>query len=87
MAEIMEADLQAQLLQEMAEQPAWRLYQGHLAELCKRKELEKSAALRRNEPHEAISKQFEIDGINLAVKSLSNLINSLTPKADNPETE
>ena len=82
--EVIEEDLKAQLLREMEEQQAWKLYQGHLASLCKIKEVEKSAALRRNEIHVAIQKQFEIDGINLAVTGLHKLINGFSPKPDTP---
>ena len=81
----MEADYKIQALQEMESHPAWGLYQAHLEQLCKRKELEKSVALRANNPFEATRKQFEIDGITLAVKSLNNLISSLSPKAEQPE--
>ena len=74
----MEKDLQVQLLQEMADHPAWPLYQAHLEALCRRKEVEKAAALRSNNAFTAAQKQFEIDGINFAMKSLNQLINSLT---------
>ena len=78
----MEKDLQVQQLLEMASLPAWKLYLGHSELLCKRKEVEKSVALRSNNPFEAMRKQFEIDGINLSVRSLDNLITSLSPQAE-----
>ena len=78
----MERDLKAQLLTEWEAHPAHRLFLDHLEQLCKRKEVEKSGALRRNLAFEAQKQQFEIDGINLAVKSLSNLIASLSQKAE-----
>ena len=78
----MEKDLQVQLLQEMEAHPAWKLYQDHLELLCRRKEVEKSVALRSNNPFEATRRQFEIDGLTLSVKSLSNLITSLSPQAE-----
>ena len=78
----MERDLKVQLLQEWEGHPAQRLYQDHLELLCKRKEVEKAAALRSNNAFEAAKKQFEIDGINLAVKSLTNLMASLSQKTE-----
>ena len=85
--EIMERDLKVQLLQEWEGHPAQKLYQAHLEALCKRKEVEKAVALRANNPFEAMRKQFEIDGLTLAVKSLTNLIASLSQKAENPQGE
>ena len=85
--EVMEKDLKVQLLQEWEGHRAWKLYQDHLDQLCKRKEVEKAVALRRNNAFEASRYQFEIDGINLAVKSLSNLIASLSQKTENPQGE
>ena len=78
----MEKDQMLAALQEMESHPAWRLFQDHLELLCKRKEVEKCQALRVNNPFEAARKQFEIDGIILAVKSLHNLITSLSPEAE-----
>ena len=66
---------QVQLLKEMENHPAWRLYLDHLEELCRRKEVEKALALRGNELHRAILRQAEIDGIIIATRSLTNLIN------------
>lgn len=83
MAEVqMERQLQVQLLKEMENHPAWQLYQAHLELLCKRKEVEKAVALRSNEIHRAIKLQSEIDGINLSVKSLNNIITSLSPQVE-----
>ena len=83
--EVMERDLKVQLLQELEGHQAWKLYQDHLEWLCKIKEREKSVALRANNAFEAAKKQFEIDGINLAVTSLSKLIISLSPKTEQPD--
>lgn len=81
----METDLKAQLLQEMAGHPAWQLFQAHLDRLCRQKEQVKSEALRRNQAFEAMKEQFEIDGITLAVKSLTKLIASLSQQTENPQ--
>ena len=79
----MEKDLMIQVLQEMEGHPAWKLYQDHLDRLCRIKEVEKSKALRSNNPFEASKAQFEIDGIQLAAKGLTILLSGLT--AEQPE--
>ena len=73
-AEVMESDLKAQLLRELEAHPAWKLYQAHLQELCKRKQVEVSLALRANRHFEASKAQFETDGIILALTSLNKLL-------------
>ena len=78
----MERQEKAQLLRAMEGLPAWRLYQAHLEELCRRKEVEKSLALRGNDSFKSMKLQFEIDGINLSVKSLNNLATSLSQQVE-----
>lgn len=85
MSQAMEKDLKVQLLQEMEGHPAWKLFQDHLEALCKLKDREKAAALRRKDLDDAYGFQKEIDGIILAGKSLNNLISSLSQKAETPE--
>ena len=80
----MEADLQTQVLQEMADHPAWQLFQAHLDKLCRTKDRAKASALRRNDMFEATKEQFEIDGINMALKSMTTLMQS-TPKETGDE--
>ena len=80
--EEMEQDYKIQVLQEMENHPAWKLYQDHLDKLCRIKEVEKSKALRQDKAFEASARQHEIDGINLVVKSIFNKISSLSPKTE-----
>ena len=72
-----EKDLKIQALQEMEGHPAWKLYQDHLDRLCRIKEVEKSKALRSDNPFEANKAQFEIDGIQLASKGITALLSGL----------
>ena len=81
--EIQEKDLKIQLLRELEDLPAWRLYQAHLEGLCRRKEVVKSAAVRSGNQLASVQQQFEIDGIRLAVSELSKYLTSLT----SPQTE
>ena len=76
--ELMETDLKAQLLKELEDHPAWRLFRDHLQELCRRKEVVKSRAVRIDDRIQAMQQQFEIDGINLVVSELPKLITSLS---------
>jgi hypothetical protein len=78
----MERDEKIQALQEMESHPAWRLYQAHLEQLCRLREVVKSEALRVGDNFKATKSQHEIDGINLAVRSVSSLILNLSPKVD-----
>ena len=80
--EVMEKDFKIQALQEMEGHPAWELYQAHLEQLCRIKEVEKSQHLRVNRLFDAAMKQSEIDGINLARKSITSLISSLSEKTE-----
>lgn len=64
-------------LQELLRKPGWEILLHRLAEVCSRKEREKSTLLRKNEIHRAILLQGEIDGLGKTADYPQHYINEL----------